>query len=152
MYAIRSYYDLRVRDAVLDNPAVLILTGKGNKVRRVPLMKNTLTLLEHYIRENSLDKPRITSYNVCYTKLLRKDNCFKGREFKDIADAKEFLEFWLNDIANKRIHGTIKKIPAELFEEVEKTKLKELPVEDFVFSKSSRANVGPNCHISYNFV
>lgn len=31
--------DLRIRDVVLDNPAVLILMGKGNKVRRVPLMK-----------------------------------------------------------------------------------------------------------------
>lgn len=90
------------------------------------------------------DKGKVES-NVKYVK----DNCFKGREFKDIADAKEFLKFWLNDIANKRIHGTTKKIPAELFEEVEKPKLKDLPVEDFVFSKSSRANVGPNCHISY---
>ena len=53
---VQELADLRVRDVVLENPAVLILTGKGNKVRRVPLMKNTLTLLQHYIQENSLDK------------------------------------------------------------------------------------------------
>ncbi len=72
---VQELADLRVRDAVLDNPAVLILTGKGNKVRRVPLMKNTLTLLEHYIRENSLDKPWKTDYplfiNKQHTKLTK---------------------------------------------------------------------------------
>lgn len=91
------------------------------------------------------DKGKVES-NVKYIK----DNCFKGRDFKDIVDAKEFLSSWLNDIANRRIHGTIRKIPAELFAEVEKQKLKELPVEDFLFSKSSRANVYPNCHIAYD--
>lgn len=54
---VQELADLRVRDVVLNNPAVIILTRKGNKVRRVPLMKNTLTLLEYYIKENSLDKP-----------------------------------------------------------------------------------------------
>ncbi|MFT8313937.1 MAG: site-specific integrase [Clostridium sp.] len=53
---VQELADLRVRDVVLSNPAALILTGKGNKIRRVPLMKNTLTLLEHYIQENSLNK------------------------------------------------------------------------------------------------
>lgn len=48
--------NLKVRDVVLDNPAVLILTGKGNKTRRVPLMKNTLNLLQRYFQEHSLDK------------------------------------------------------------------------------------------------
>ncbi len=53
---VQELANLRVRDVVLENPAVLILTGKGKKVRRVPLMKNTVTLLEHYIQENALDK------------------------------------------------------------------------------------------------
>jgi len=54
---VQELADLRVRDAVLNSPAVLILTGKGNKTRRVPLMKNTLALLTSYLNENSLDKP-----------------------------------------------------------------------------------------------
>ncbi|NTV90396.1 MAG: site-specific integrase [Clostridiales bacterium] len=54
---VQELADLSVRDAVLDHPAVLILTGKGGKVRRVPLMKNTQALLEHYIQENALNKP-----------------------------------------------------------------------------------------------
>ena len=64
------------------------------------------------------DEDKIES-NVKYIK----NNCFKGRDFKDIEEAKEFLSIWLSNIANKRIHGTIKKIPEELFNELEKHKL-----------------------------
>ncbi len=53
---VQELTDLKVRDVVLDNPAVLILTGKGKKIRRVPLMKNTLKLLQQYFQEHSLDK------------------------------------------------------------------------------------------------
>ncbi|NYB76159.1 site-specific integrase [Sedimentibacter hydroxybenzoicus DSM 7310] len=59
---VQELADLRIRDVILDNPAVLILTGKGDKVRRVPLMKNTLALLKHYILENSLDKTWKSDY------------------------------------------------------------------------------------------
>ncbi|MGI6124563.1 MAG: site-specific integrase [Acetivibrionales bacterium] len=69
---VQELADLRVRDVVLDNPAVLILTGKGNKVRRVPLMKNTLALLEYYIQENSLDNPWKNDYPLFKNKQHKK--------------------------------------------------------------------------------
>lgn len=53
---VQELADLRVRDVVLDHPAVLILTGKGGKTRRVPLMKNTQALLKHYLQESDLTK------------------------------------------------------------------------------------------------
>lgn len=72
---VQEIADLRVRDVVLSNPAVLVLTGKGNKVRRVPLLKNALTILEHYIEENSLNKPWKSDYplftNKQHTKLTK---------------------------------------------------------------------------------
>jgi len=69
---VQELADLRVRDVVLENPAVLILTGKGKKVRRVPLMKNTVTLLEHYIQENALDKHWKEDYPLFINKLHNK--------------------------------------------------------------------------------
>ncbi|MFA7468076.1 MAG: tyrosine-type recombinase/integrase, partial [Desulfotomaculaceae bacterium] len=54
---VQELIDLKARDVILTNPAVLILTGKGNKTRRVPLMKNTASLLDSYIHENNLEKP-----------------------------------------------------------------------------------------------
>ncbi len=52
---VQELIDLRVRDVILNHAAVVILTGKGNKTRRVPLMKNTSALLQRYISENHLD-------------------------------------------------------------------------------------------------
>jgi integrase/recombinase XerD len=42
--------------------AVLVLTGKGNKTRRVPLMKNTASLLVASISENRLDGAHKKTY------------------------------------------------------------------------------------------
>ena len=69
---VQELTNLRVRDVVLENPAVLILTGKGNKVRRVPLMKNTLTLLQHYFQEHYLDKDWKKDYPLFVNKQRNK--------------------------------------------------------------------------------
>ncbi len=78
-----------------------------------------------------------------------KENCFKGREFGDIEEAKAFLQNWLETIANVRIHGTTKKKPSEVFNTVEKAALQELTAEDFIFSDSAKATLNINCHLSY---
>lgn len=52
---VQELIDIKVGDVTLDTPAVIVLNGKGNKTRRVPLMKNTVALLERYIHENRLD-------------------------------------------------------------------------------------------------
>lgn len=53
---VQELIDIKVRDVTLQEPAVIALTGKGNKTRRVPVMKNTASLLKSYILENGLDK------------------------------------------------------------------------------------------------
>ena len=54
---VQELIDIKIRDVTLQTPAIITLTGKGNKVRRVPVMKNTASLLQNYILENNLDKP-----------------------------------------------------------------------------------------------
>ena len=53
---VQELIDIKIRDVVLQEPAVITLAGKGNKTRRVPIMKNTTSLLQSYILENGLDK------------------------------------------------------------------------------------------------
>lgn len=53
---VQEIIDIKVCDIILDSPSVIVLTGKGNKVRRVPLMKNTVAILQAYLHENDLDK------------------------------------------------------------------------------------------------
>lgn len=90
------------------------------------------------------DKGKVEA-NVKYVK----DNCFKSRNFQDIQEAQAFLDTWLCNTANVRIHGTTKKKPQDLFDQKEKAALKPLPREEFTFSKAAVAKVHPNCHIAY---
>jgi integrase/recombinase XerD len=53
---VQELIDITVGDVTLQSPAVITLTGKGNKTRRVPLMENTVLLLQNYLQENRLDK------------------------------------------------------------------------------------------------
>lgn len=53
---VQELIDIKVCDVILDSPAVIVLTGKGNKTRRVPIMKNTIVLLQNYLLENNLNK------------------------------------------------------------------------------------------------
>lgn len=53
---VQELIDIKVCDITLSSPAVIVLNGKGNKIRRVPLMKNTVTLLNSYLSENDLNK------------------------------------------------------------------------------------------------
>lgn len=90
------------------------------------------------------DKGKVES-NVKYIK----DNCFKAREFKDMDEARKFLSDWLENISNVRKHGTTGKVPKEVYHGAEIGKLKEIPRDEFLFSKSAKAIVYANCHISY---
>ena len=59
---VQELIDLRVCDITLHPPAVITLMGKGDKIRRVPIMKNTASLLQSYLMENKLDKPWKNEY------------------------------------------------------------------------------------------
>jgi len=48
---VQEIIDLTYQDVRLDTPSVVILHGKGNKTRSVPIMKNTTSLLDKYMTE-----------------------------------------------------------------------------------------------------
>jgi site-specific recombinase XerD len=51
---VQELIDLKVSDVRLLSPAILRLTGKGNKTRIVPLMNNTKELLKIYMQKYNL--------------------------------------------------------------------------------------------------
>ncbi|MGD9824338.1 tyrosine-type recombinase/integrase [Desulfobacter sp.] len=59
---VQELIDLSIGDFIPGADAVLVLIGKGNKTRRVPLMKNTASLLVAYISENHLEAPHKMTY------------------------------------------------------------------------------------------
>lgn len=63
---VQELIDLNVGDFIPGTNAILVLTGKGNKVRRVPLMKNTAGLLTAYISEKRLSEPHKKTYPLFF--------------------------------------------------------------------------------------
>ena len=72
---VQEIIDLSVKDFIPGSNPVLIITGKGNKTRRVPIMKNTAALVEAYISENRLGQAHKADYplftNKQYNKLSK---------------------------------------------------------------------------------
>jgi len=69
---VQELIDLKVCDITLQEPAVITLTGKGKKTRRVPIMKNTASLLQKYLLENKLDHPGKNEYALFLNNQHRK--------------------------------------------------------------------------------
>lgn len=72
---VQEIADLVVGSLRLEAPAYVTLTGKGNKSRNVPLMKNTVNLLKGYLTERNQYAPNKLEYplfsNQRHEKLTR---------------------------------------------------------------------------------
>ena len=136
------------KNVIIDNLKAAVLE---NDFYEPTMQRNYAAFAAHYgctiepcrVRTPT-DKGKVEA-NVKYVK----DNCFKGRDFKSVDYAKEFLRTWLEEIGNKRIHGTTHMVPTEVFLSTEKDKLINFPDEDYIISDISKAIVMTNCHISY---
>jgi transposase len=80
-----------------------------------------------------------------------KNNFFKGRVFINGDNLDKRLKDWLDNTCNKRIHGTIKKVPFEVFINEEKAKLKPLPLDRFKMVQGGTRNVYHDCHIYVDY-
>lgn len=76
-------------------------------------------------------------------------NFIAGRIFTDDADMKRQLRNWMDNYANKRIHGTTRKVPTEVFLSEEQEKLQALPDVPFAFFNRGTRTVGGNCHVHF---
>lgn len=72
---VRELCDLKIRDIRLQPPAIITLTGKGSKTRHVPIMKNTVLLLNQYLSDLGYDNLKnsncpifINCYHAPYTR------------------------------------------------------------------------------------
>lgn len=69
---VQEVIDLIVKDIRLDVPATMRLTGKGRKIRHVPIMKKTANLLEQYLQEQNLLRSNFISHPVFFNRQRKK--------------------------------------------------------------------------------
>lgn len=73
-----------------------------------------------------------------------RERFFKGETFIDLQDVARRALVWCRDVAGRRIHGTTRRIPLEVFEAEEKAALTPLMPERFVIPHWGRCTVHPD--------
>ena len=80
-----------------------------------------------------------------------KNNALKGRVFSSLKEHNEFLLRWESNVADTRIHGTVRKQVREMFE-LERGYLKPLPEDAFPFYREGRRKVHRDGHVEVDRV
>lgn len=78
-----------------------------------------------------------------------KNNFFRGLKSKELSVIKQELSSWRDNICNKRIHGTTRKVPYEEYTNKEKAKLKRLPERRYEVFHIEERKVNKYGHIVF---
>ena len=90
------------------------------------------------------DKPLVEN-SVAYTR----ERFFKGETFVDLDDVARRALVWCRETAGRRIHGTTRRVPLEVFEAEEKSQLIPLQGERFDTPTWARCKVHPDHHVRF---
>jgi transposase len=78
-----------------------------------------------------------------------KRNALAGRAFRDVHEANRHLLRWCVETAGRRIHGTTRRIPLEVFDQVERAALQPLPPTPWELVEWKRAKLHADCHVVF---
>ncbi len=91
------------------------------------------------------DKP-VVENSVRYVR----ERFFKGEKFIDLDDVARRALVWCRDIAGRRIHGTTRCVPMEIFESEEKAVLLPLKAAPFDPPRWAQCKVHPDHHVRFD--
>jgi transposase len=80
-----------------------------------------------------------------------KNNFFKSTKEKEVSKIKVFLLKWQEEVCNRKIHGTTRKVPYEQFIKKEKEKLLSLPPNRYEIYEIGERIVSSYSHITYQY-
>ena len=78
-----------------------------------------------------------------------KRNALAGRAFRDLHDGNRHLWRWCVETAGRRVHGTIKRVPLEVFDQLERPALQPLPPTPWDLVEWKRAKLHADCHVVF---
>jgi transposase len=90
------------------------------------------------------DKP-VVENSVAYTR----ERFFKGETFIDLDDVARRALVWCREVAGRRIHGTTRRVPWEVFEAEEKSQLLPLQGQRFDPPTWAQCKVHPDHHVRF---
>lgn len=80
-----------------------------------------------------------------------KGNFLKGLRHRDYYRMSRDLQHWNKEVCNKRVHGTTRKVPQAVYEQIECTTLQPLPATRFELMDISHRRVNRLSHIYYGY-
>jgi transposase len=79
-----------------------------------------------------------------------KHGFFLGREGRPVEEVRRELVRWVHEVASERIHGTTKKRPREVFEDIERPSLLPLPARPFEPVTWRRSTLHQDAHLWFD--
>lgn len=73
---VQELIDIKIKDVKIDSTSTIILHGKGNKIRKVPIMNNTKKLLNEYLKSSNKNPEENLFESRCNKKFSRKGICY----------------------------------------------------------------------------
>lgn len=80
-----------------------------------------------------------------------KNNFLKRIDHHDYYRLQPDLDIWTGEVCNQRIHGTTRKVPANVFESIEKKALLPLPAERFTILNVEKRKANAYAHVTYQY-
>jgi len=78
-----------------------------------------------------------------------KRNALAGRVFRDVHEGNRHLWRWCVETAGRRIHGTTKRAPLEVFDTLERAALRPLPLWPWELVEWKRAKLHADCYVVF---
>lgn len=78
-----------------------------------------------------------------------RDNFFKGETFLNIEDCSQRATAWCSTVAGMRVHGTTRKVPIIVFEEIERQTLSPYSYDRYDIAIWAICKVHPDHHIRF---
>jgi Mu transposase, C-terminal domain len=101
-------------------------------------------------RDLGVSRNTVAHYRVWATRHgVLKRNALAGRVFRDVHDGNRHLLRWCVETAGRRIHGTTKRAPLEVFETLERAALRPLPLTPWELVEWKRAKLHADCHVVF---
>jgi transposase len=137
-------------------------------ILRLDNLKTAISLIDRYEPELQKEYAEFLDYYsagyiVCHVRSPRekgkvesgvkyiKANCLKYLKTKDFKEAGEEIRLWNTDVCNKRLHGTTRKVPEEIFIKVEKGKLIPLKETEYEICRFERRRVNRFGHVAFEY-
>lgn len=118
------------RVLIPDNTKAIVHTASKTEVRLVEAFSDYVQHRGLFVDPARVRRPRDKPHVERQVRYVR-DNWFAGESFSGLPVSREQAERWCRETAARRVHGTTRKIPQEVYDQVEKTSM--LPAPDAPF-------------------